>query len=307
MMTWASINEVVPNPKNPRSNLTVKAAEMQQIIKQKGWETGITCYEKDSKYIILSGHRRWYAAKKLKIKKVPVIIVEAPKSDDEELKRLGSVQGGKEDWTDYEWAKYTYEMWVTWGKCSFEELSQKMRRKNRWVAERVRVLQYYPHHEIEKGLIERTLSLKVLYRLIGWLEKLSIQKPELVAFFNLDLIRSTMLQKIENRLVNISDLKNEGFIRESSDEQLKSFLLDNKKKLSDYFLEIKDNNHLTIRTKSQPSQQNLRNITSCLNQTNLENITNFHEMLMQINIIRNEIFKKQGQLKTLLQGESCKS
>ncbi|MGM1022643.1 MAG: hypothetical protein ACQEXV_19515 [Bacillota bacterium] len=52
---WAKINDVVPNPRNPRRDLSVKSEEMQQIIKNKGWETGITCYEKDSKYIILSG------------------------------------------------------------------------------------------------------------------------------------------------------------------------------------------------------------------------------------------------------------
>ncbi len=194
-MIWASISKIVPNQKNPRGDLSVKTNEMQQIIKSKGWETGITCYEKDSKYIILSGHRRWHAAKKLKMKELPVILVEVPKSEEEELKRLWSVQGGKEDWTDYEWAKYTYELWIGWEKCSFEELAKKMRKSSRWVAERVRVFQYYPHSEIEDGFIKGSLSVAVLYRLIGWFEKLSNQKSRLVASFSLSMIRSTMLQK----------------------------------------------------------------------------------------------------------------
>jgi Predicted transcriptional regulators len=301
-MIWASISKVVPNPKNPRSNLSVKTTEMQQIIKSKGWETGITCYERDSQYIILSGHRRWYAAKKLKIKEIPVILVEAPKSEDEELKRLGSVQGGKEDWTDYEWTKYTHEMWIAWNKCSFGELANKMRRSSRWVAERVRVFQYYPHNEIKDGLIKGTLNITVLYRLIGWLEKLSNQKSKVVAFFSLNMIRSTMLLKITKRLVSINDLKNEKLIRESSDEQLKRFLQNNRMKLSDCLLEREEGTGGELQDKKERSsyQQRIENIKTCLSQLNLDTITNAREVLTYINKVKEELLKKQSALKKLV-------
>ncbi|MDF2903885.1 MAG: hypothetical protein K0S25_1523 [Bacillus sp. (in: firmicutes)] len=301
-MIWASITKIAPNPKNPRGDHSVKTTEMQQIIKDKGWETGITCYEQDSKYIILSGHRRWYAAKKLKIKELPVILVEAPKTEEEELKRLGSVQDTKEDWTDYEWARHTCEMWIAWDKCSFEELAKKMRRSRRWVAERVRVFQYYPHNEIEEGLIKGSLNITVLYRLIGWLEKLSNKKPGLVTSFTLNMIRSTMLQKIENRLVSIADLKNERFFCESNEEQRKRFLLDSKMKLSDCLLNTEAGN--TLKGKKEKSfslyQQRLNSITACFNQLNLETITNTQEALAQINNVRDELLKKQNELRALI-------
>ncbi|MCS7459197.1 ParB/RepB/Spo0J family partition protein [Paenibacillus doosanensis] len=299
-MIWANISKVVPNPKNPRGDISVKTAEMQQIIKSKGWETGITCYEKDSKYIILSGHRRWHAAKKLKIKELPIILVEAPKSEEEELKRLGSVQGGKEDWTDYEWAKHTYEMWISWEKCSFEELAKKMRRSSRWVAERVRIFQYYPHNEIEDGFIKGSLNITVLYRLIGWLEKLSNQKSSLVESFSLGMIRSTMLQKIENRLVSITDLKNERFIRESSDEQMKKFLLDNKMELLDCLLGIGTSTTSEGKNESSSCQQKLKNLTEYFKQLKLDDISNTQEILAHINNVRSELLKKQSELRTFL-------
>lgn len=299
-MLWVSINKVIPNPKNPRGNISVKTTEMQQIILNKSWETGITCYEKNSKYIILSGHRRWYAAKKLKLKELPVILVEAPKSDEEELKRLGSVQGGKEDWTDFEWAKHTYEMWIKWEKCSFEELSKKMRRSSRWVAERIKVFQYYPHNEIETGLINGSLNIKTLYGLIGWLEKLSTQKSKLVDSFTIQMIRSAMLQKIEARLIRNADLKNERFIRESSDEQMKDFLLNNKMKLSDCLIKEEIGISLKEKKESLSFQQKLISISESINKLDLTTLSNIQETINHINEIKNVLLKKQTELKTLL-------
>lgn len=299
-MVWASIGKVAPNPKNPRRNLSAKTTEMQQIIESRGWETGITCYENDSKYIILSGHRRWYAAKKLKIKEIPIILVEAPKSEEEELKRLGSVQGGKEDWTNYEWAKHTYEMWISWNKCSFEELAKKMRRNSRWVAERVRVFQYYPHDEIENGFNGGSLNITVLYRLIGWLEKLLKHKPDLVTSFSPDMIRTTMLQKIENKTVGIADLKNVGFIFESSEEQIRKFLLDSKMKLSDCLFATEVNNSLEREKESTFYQQKFKHIRTCFNQLNVETTTAFEEVLVHISTVRDELLRKQSELRALI-------
>jgi ParB family chromosome partitioning protein len=293
-MIWANINNVVPNPLNPRSDITVKNAEMLDIIKQKGWETGITCYEKGSEYIILSGHRRWYAAKKLKVKEVPIILVEAPKSNAEELKRLWSVQGGKEDWSSYEWAKYTYEMWIVWDKCSFEELSLIMRRKSRWVAERIRVFQYYPHDEIEEGFSTGVLNITILYRLIGWLEKLSCQKPGLIAVLTNKMVRAVMLNKMKNGLVSAMDLKNDKYFLESSDEQIKNFLSDSKMKLKD----ILNNEEGSTKEKGiSMVRKKLNDFTTYLSKLNIDKIENPQCLLNDINNIRLEVDRRRDELR----------
>lgn len=142
-MEWVNIDRVLPNPANPRKDYSVKSKEMQRIIKSKGWQEGITCYQKGEYYIILSGHRRWYAAKQLGIKEVPLFIVRAPETVAEELDRLGSVQGGQVDWSPYELAKYTFDLWEKTNKISYAMLAKKLGITKNITVARIRVYQYY--------------------------------------------------------------------------------------------------------------------------------------------------------------------
>lgn len=72
-LIMADIKDVIPNPLNPRTNNAIKTDEMQRVIKEKGWEVPITCYQRGEQYIILSGHRRWEAAKNYHIRRYPYI------------------------------------------------------------------------------------------------------------------------------------------------------------------------------------------------------------------------------------------
>jgi RNA polymerase sigma factor (sigma-70 family) len=62
---WVDINNISASPKNPRKNLSANSQQMQEILAIKGWEEAITCYRRGPYYFILSGHRRWNAAKEL--------------------------------------------------------------------------------------------------------------------------------------------------------------------------------------------------------------------------------------------------
>ncbi|MFF2092706.1 ParB/RepB/Spo0J family partition protein [Paenibacillus sp. NPDC058174] len=234
----ADIKDVIPNPLNPRTNTAIKTDEMQRVIREKGWEVPITCYQRGDQYIVLSGHRRLEAAKKLSHKKIPVYLVEAPKTKEEEQERLGSVQGGKTDWSVYEWAKHTYDMWIYWEKCSFSELARKMNKSCAFVSLRVQIFNYYPHSEIEDNLKNNKYSISILSYLMKWLNTLSRLKPEFVEHFKLEMIRTTMLSKIEKGLIGILDLKSDSFIHKASDEQVKFFLQDPNKKMSEALHEI---------------------------------------------------------------------
>jgi ParB family transcriptional regulator, chromosome partitioning protein len=246
----ADIKDVHPNPLNPRTNNAIKTDEIQRVIKEKGWEVPITCYQRGDQYIILSGHRRWHAAKKLSHKKIPIYLVEAPKTKEEEQERLGSVQGGKSDWSVYEWAKHTYDMWIYWEKCSFSELARKMNRSCAFVSLRVKIFTYYPHAEIEENLKNNKYSISILSILINWLGILSKVKPEIVEQYKLEMIRTTMLSKIEKGLIGILDLKNDSFIYKASNEQVKNFLMEPNKKLSEALLEL-DGHSKRYRGKSK--------------------------------------------------------
>ncbi|WP_145408321.1 ParB/RepB/Spo0J family partition protein [Paenibacillus xylanexedens] len=270
----ANIKDIEPNPLNPRIDNTIKTEELQRVIKDKGWAVPITCYQKDNKYIILSGHRRWYAAKKLMQKKIPVYLVEAPKSVEEEQERLGSVQGGKSDWSVYEWAKHTYDMWIYWEKCSFSELARKMNKSVAFVSARVKVFSYYPHSEIDQYLTNNKISISALACLIQWLNNLIRVKPEIVENHTLDTVRTTMLSKIERGLVGILDLKADSFIYKANIEHLKNFLKDPDKKLSDALLEI-DGDSTRYRGKSKIK-------------TYVRDINNVKDLFKRIDFVNNE-------------------
>ena len=87
----ADIKQVIPNPLNPRTNNSIKTDEIQRVLKEKGWEVPITCYQK---VINTSFYRAIEdGTQKLSYKKIPIYLVEAPKTKEEEQERLGSVQG----------------------------------------------------------------------------------------------------------------------------------------------------------------------------------------------------------------------
>ena len=300
-LLWVSINDVIPNPLNPRKNHATKSKEMQRIIKEKGWETGITCYKKESKYVILSGHRRWFAAQQLGIKELPVLLVQAPNSEAEELDRLGSVQGGKVDWSVYEWAKYTYEMWIVWNKCSYKELAYKMNISESQIANRIKVFQFYPHIEIEEKLAKGIYTLSALCALIKWLDKLQREKPNLVQQYKDEMIRKTMLRKIEMKLVNVDDLRNETFIESSSDEHMTNFLLDSEKKLSEALNEISGGeNKYRNNSRVNKHVMKLSNKQIQINNMDFEDSKDAEILLSNLKELEKEILFKQEELKKLL-------
>lgn len=71
-IVWANIDEVKPYEKNPRKN--DQAVDLvANSLKEFGWKQPIVV---DKDYVIIAGHTRLKAAKKLKMEKVPVIVAD---------------------------------------------------------------------------------------------------------------------------------------------------------------------------------------------------------------------------------------
>lgn len=242
-MEWVSVDRVLPNPRNPRRNISVKSKEMQRLIKSKGWQEGITCYERGDFYVILSGHRRWYAAKQLGIKKVPLFLVKAPKSDAEELDRLGSVQGGQVDWSPYELAKYTFDLWKKMNKIPYGMLAKKLNVTKNTVIARIRVYQYYQKVDIEDKLGNNTYSIPILNYIYSWIKKLGKYQPKLLKDLGEDFIKRQMLKKFENKCFNSQIANDRIFVINASANEIMSFLTDATKKLSDCQMETSLTGH----------------------------------------------------------------
>lgn len=244
ILKWVSLKHVLPNPKNPRRDLSVKSKHLQGLIEKNGWEEPITCYESGSNFIIISGHRRWNAAVQLKKSMIPVYIVEAPKSEAEELDRISSIQGGQVEWSPFDQVKYTYDRWVASGKRSFEDIGNELGISKGVAGSRIRVYKYYPKDEIEDKINNRMYSITMLDYIYGWIKRLVKHHPNLVKELGEHYIRRLMLKKYEGRCFNSQIAYDHTFVTFATSHAIREFLIDRNKKLHDCQVQltyIKDN------------------------------------------------------------------
>jgi len=225
---WIAIEKIMPNPHNPRQSDAVKTAELQDILRT-GWEVPVTGYWKNSArnmVVLLSGHRRLYAARELGIRELPVFLVEAPATMEEEILRIGRAQTAQEDWSTFEWAKYIHQRWVAWGKPGVKEFAKEMKKPFRTVESYIRVLEYYPLPEIETGVVNGSFSFSNLFDLIIWIRKLKKIHGELVQQMGEDLIRKFMVEKLLSKKVHRDSLRQVTFLEMVKPEDIRRLMVD---------------------------------------------------------------------------------
>ena len=90
-----SVDQIVPNPRQPRSNMDgEELEELAESIREHGviQPLIVTKEEWGGKYILIAGERRLEAARKAKINKVPVLVREASDQEMLELALIENVQ-----------------------------------------------------------------------------------------------------------------------------------------------------------------------------------------------------------------------
>ena len=92
---WRDIGTVKPYPKNAKKHDETQIANVAESIKQFGWQQPIVC---DADGVIIIGHCRLLAAKKLGLKKVPVKTVD--NLSEEQVKKLRALDNklNESDW-----------------------------------------------------------------------------------------------------------------------------------------------------------------------------------------------------------------
>lgn len=92
---WKDITGVKPYPKNAKKHDETQIANVAESIKQFGWQQPIVC---DADGVIIIGHCRLLAAKKLGLKKVPVKTVD--NLSEEQVKKLRALDNklNESDW-----------------------------------------------------------------------------------------------------------------------------------------------------------------------------------------------------------------
>lgn len=220
---------VFPNPLNPRKNDSIDSEEITSIINKHGWQEPLTGYRKSDDsdiYILLAGHRRLYAAKQAQAPEVPIYVVNKPASITEEIERIGSLQSGRVNWTAYEWASYTYNLWLEWGKPARGQFAKDLNLKEKSVKDYINVMQFFPRNEIEDGLTKKELTVSTLASLTTWMRALSREKPKLYEGLGEDLIRRTMIEKIANKKADRHSLRKTDYCKLVAEADIKKFLTD---------------------------------------------------------------------------------
>lgn len=222
---WVPIEQVLPNPLNPRKNDAIRTEEMQGIIKKRGWEEPLIAYKKGKMFVLLAGHRRLYAAREARVKEIPLFEVEAPKTHQEEIERIASLQSGRVDWTPFEWAKFTYERWVAWGQPPMNSFAKEINLPSSAIVTYIKVLHYFPIYEIEAGLKNGSLTFTALDVLYHWMSALKSSHPAVVEALTEEMIRKVMVEKIELKLATRESMRRTSYLRKADDNQVKEFLL----------------------------------------------------------------------------------
>lgn len=231
---WVNTADVIPNPLNPRKNNAIKTDEIQEILSKRGFEIPLTVYQRDKQYIVLSGHRRLFAAKQMNVKQIPVFVVPAPENFQEEIERIASLQKGHVEWTPYEWAKFCHEQWIAYGRpAQLRRFGQRIGLKGSTAEEYIYTLEHYKRSDIEYKLVTGVYSFSALAALVYWLRHFREHKAEILKKLGEAAVEKIMRDKIERKVLVRTELRNDKFVEFSTDEEMMTFLKTDAMSLTD--------------------------------------------------------------------------
>ena len=155
-MAEIDIRQIVPNPTQPRTQFDEEALdELADSIRQLGVIQPVTVRKSDnSKYIIISGERRWRAARRAGLAALPVYIREV---DDENLHAMALVENIQRQ--DLNAIEIALGMQRLIDECHLTQdaLSEKMGKKRSTVANYIRLLKL--PDEVQLALKEGLISM----------------------------------------------------------------------------------------------------------------------------------------------------
>ncbi|WBW99684.1 ParB/RepB/Spo0J family partition protein [Oceanirhabdus sp. W0125-5] len=150
-----SIQLIKPNKDQPRKNFDDdKVEQLAKSIKEHGIIQPLITYKDGDNYIIIAGERRWRAAKKCKLKEVPVVVVDK-KSDKQvlELSLIENIQ--REDLNSIEVA-LGYKSLIEDFSLTHDELSERIGKSRTSITNTLRLLQL--DSRVQEYLIDKVIT-----------------------------------------------------------------------------------------------------------------------------------------------------
>ena len=191
------IENIVPNPYQPRKVFSQAALEeLSNSIKVYGILQPITVRQKDDKYELIAGERRFRAAKLANLQAVPAIINNMSDESSAVLALLENLQ--REDLNFIEEAEAYFNL-INDHKFTQDELAKRMGKKQSTIANKLRILKL--SHTVREACLENKLTERHARAL------LSLPNEELQLSVINKIIKNSLNVKATEELINKELLK----------------------------------------------------------------------------------------------------
>jgi ParB family transcriptional regulator, chromosome partitioning protein len=149
------IEDIEPNPYQPRQEFESSALEeLAMSIKEKGVITPILVSKSGDGYKLIAGERRWRAAQKAGLDRIPVVVRETTPIESLELALIENIQ--RKDLNPIEEA-LAYKRWLDDANTTQEELAKRVGKERSTITNLLRLLNL--PKDIQKDLIDEKLSM----------------------------------------------------------------------------------------------------------------------------------------------------
>ena len=186
--TYVKITKVEPNREQPRKNFDEDALqELADSIKQYGIVEPLIVQDRKTHYEIITGERRWRAAKLAGLKEVPVIVRNYTEQEIVEISLIENIQ--REDLNPIEEAQ-AYKRLLTEFHLKQDEVAERVSKSRTAVTNSMRLLKLCD--EVQQMIIDDMITTGHARALI------SIEDPEQ---------QYTIAQKVFDEKLNVRDVE----------------------------------------------------------------------------------------------------
>ncbi|OUM98842.1 MAG: nucleoid occlusion protein [Paenibacillaceae bacterium ZCTH02-B3] len=148
------VDEIVPSPYQPRSVFDEeRIEELCRTIRTHGVIQPIIVREKNGKYELIAGERRWRAVRKLGLEHIPAIVRNLNDSQAASMSLIENLQ--REELTAIEEAM-AYQQLIQLHGLTQESLAQRLGKSQSTIANKIRLLQL--GEPVRQALLERKIT-----------------------------------------------------------------------------------------------------------------------------------------------------
>ncbi len=186
------VDEILPNPFQPRVKFDERTIEeLAASIRESGVVQPVLVVPEDDHYKIIVGERRWRAAQKAGLKKIPVLIRNVPKERQLEISLIENIH--REELGPLEIAQ-AYQRLIQEQNYTQQELADKVGKDRASVANYVRLLKL--PREIQSHLGSGSISMGHARAL------LALEEPAAQLFVCKEVVEKNLSVRNTEKLVN---------------------------------------------------------------------------------------------------------